>query len=343
MTFEPDALPNKGSRDREVDLTALYRADDNQHQWHTSGMGLIPPQCAIDKVFVGILGEDTFGDDEEHEAEWWRQLPLVPAVTRLLIRLQTRRRWDPLTLVEMVARLPRLREFHYETWREWDGQVQEDTDGGKCFHPSRSQKQYTALKLLLCLPEVRMLISVLYIDYLVLFESAVFQGLRSFTIFENTNQQYGQQYELAYPQDFSLIRTPKPALSQTLHRVSVNLEALSGSFMVDARDFFTFDVYQPSQNWPNLHSLVLTSQIIAPYQNHTSIMSLLQAAASAPIHMPQLRIMEIWNGQEKFAALFRYELISGAQPSIITWRGTCKVLLQPPVIRAWEAVVVRSF
>lgn len=55
-------------------------------------------------------------------------------VTHLLIRQQTRRRWKPLALVEMISRLPRLQELHYEPWREWDDAMQDGTDEGEHSH-----------------------------------------------------------------------------------------------------------------------------------------------------------------------------------------------------------------
>lgn len=57
-----------------------------------------------------------------------------------------------------------------------------------------------------------------------------------------------------------------------------------------------------------------------------------KAAASAAIHMPQLRTMEIWNGQERFAALFRNDVISGTQRYVITWRSTWDITIQRLII-----------
>ena len=63
-------------------------------------------------MFEGVY----WTDGEENR--WWRGLPLVPAVTGLLLRQQTRRRWKPVSLAHLCARLPRLQEIHYEPWRE---------------------------------------------------------------------------------------------------------------------------------------------------------------------------------------------------------------------------------
>ncbi|KAJ5133024.1 hypothetical protein N7448_007182 [Penicillium atrosanguineum] len=63
------------------------------------------------------MGERPF-DDGEEEDQWWQQLPLVPAVTGVLLRQQNRRRWKPTALAQMFARLPRLQDIYYEPWRE---------------------------------------------------------------------------------------------------------------------------------------------------------------------------------------------------------------------------------
>jgi hypothetical protein len=90
-------------------------------------------QSAVQNVFTRILGDPSgeFGDEQTDYLGWWRELPPVPAITSLLLRQQTRRRWEPEALVEMLALFPRLRELHYEPWREWDNMLQRTTDQGK--------------------------------------------------------------------------------------------------------------------------------------------------------------------------------------------------------------------
>jgi hypothetical protein len=68
---------------------------------------------------------------------------------------------------------------------------------------------------------------------------------------------------------------------------------------------------------------------------------MLQAAAATAMKMPNLKIMEIWNGREGLATLFRYESTRGGQPTTITWRGTWEFDLRPPVIQAWETVTLK--
>lgn len=172
-----------------------------------------------------------------------------------------------------------------------------------------------------------------YIDFL---QSPGVKGLSRLTIFENFHSQYPRAgFELCSP-----TRALPPDLGETLFEVSRGFESLSASFMLDARDFFASLELQPSARWPNLTTLVLTSQLLAPDEDPADIAKMLTEAASAVARMPQLKSMEIWNGREELAALFRYQLIRD-QPSVITWRATWHLALQPSVVRAWEAVNAR--
>lgn len=114
----------------------LVKFDDHQHGWIAGRRDFAPADYAIDKVFEEIMGEGPF-DDDEQENQWWEQLPLVPAVTGVLLRQQTRRRWKPTSLAQMFARLPRLQEIHYEPWREWNESQQRWTDKCECYAVDR--------------------------------------------------------------------------------------------------------------------------------------------------------------------------------------------------------------
>ncbi|KAL7811157.1 hypothetical protein V8C26DRAFT_228152 [Trichoderma gracile] len=156
------------------------------------------------------------------------------------------------------------------------------------------------------------------------------ERLDKFTIFENSNQ----QYPLYFIGEIQPAHAPTSRLSQELARVSHGMKELSASFLVDAADFFS-----ESSTWPNLSHLTLTSQLLTPTTCPTQIMDLLQAAASAACHMPKLNVMEIWYGQKGLAALFKYEYISGnSRQSVVTWRATWCMSIQPRVIKAWEGV-----
>ncbi|KAM0520150.1 hypothetical protein ACHAPE_003429 [Trichoderma viride] len=302
LTFEPDIPCGTGGHNQVVEKAGRARAADDQHDFNVTA-------AAINRVFGEIMNPDEviflpFVNDEQ-EDEWWQRLPLVPAITSVLLRQESRRRWRPQALAQMLSRLPMLRELHYEPWREWCNEEQDFRDE----------------------------------SYLKLLEYLSFTGLKNLTVFENFNEKYAETFK-TIDNTFKINRTPSTALGRTLSKASLNFESLSASFMVDACDFFNmYDQY--SQEWPNLASLVLTSQLLAPQQSLTDIMDMLERAGLAATRMPKLKTMEIWNGREKLAALFKYELLQEQRSAIITWKGTWDLVLQPSVVESWEAVTTR--
>ncbi|KAH8736444.1 hypothetical protein BGZ61DRAFT_490103 [Ilyonectria robusta] len=92
--------------------------NDPAHGWVAGQQVLAPDEFAIEQTFDEIMGEGPF-DDEEPEMEWWRGLPFVPVVGVVLLRQQTRRRWKPVALANMLTRFPNLEELCYEPWREF--------------------------------------------------------------------------------------------------------------------------------------------------------------------------------------------------------------------------------
>jgi hypothetical protein len=132
---------------------------------------------------------------------------------------------------------------------------------------------------------------------------------------------------------------PNFDVSRAVANLSLGLEHLSASFIVDAGDFFY--AREPSWKWPNLTSLALTSRLLAPNKSPAEIGYMLQATAAAAMEMPNLETMEIWNGQEGLAMLFRFQSARGGRPSTITLRGTWELELRPAVTEAWEAVTLR--
>lgn len=116
LTYESDAPGHLVQH--EVDQR-VARSDehDAKHRWQMSNAGLpIPPYSTLERVFAEI-----WPDTDEEDDDCWQLAPDVPAVTRLVMRLQTRRHWRPHTVTRMLSRLSGLHEFHYETWRHlWD-------------------------------------------------------------------------------------------------------------------------------------------------------------------------------------------------------------------------------
>ncbi|KAF7561364.1 hypothetical protein G7046_g2780 [Stylonectria norvegica] len=196
LSFCSDSPSYWSRRGQEQDNTTTL-IDDPAHGWIAGLKVFAPDEQAIEKTFDEIMGEGPF-DDEEPEMEWWRRLPLVPVVGVVLLRKQTRRRWKPVALANMLTRFPNMNELCYEPWREWTG-IEMQTD-------RRSQT---------------------------LIESFPLTKLSKLTIFENFNESYPERYF-----ECPAIRVSNPAVSRKLARVSLDLTTLSASFMVDANDFF---------------------------------------------------------------------------------------------------------
>lgn len=128
LTFEPDIPSNECLGLRGVDDLA----DDAGHKWNDwSAAG--KADKVIRKTLSSIYPDEWAprAHDLEREFEWWRRLPQVPAITGLLLRQQTRRRWFLSTLQEMLSHFPRLQEVFYEPWRFPDRDSQTDTDLGE--------------------------------------------------------------------------------------------------------------------------------------------------------------------------------------------------------------------
>ncbi|CAI7606412.1 unnamed protein product [Penicillium glandicola] len=253
LTFGPGIPSDECALNLCTEQSMLVKPDDHQHGWIAGSQKSTPSTASIHKIFDEIMGEGPFEDDRQ-ENQWWQQLPLVPAVTGVLLRQQTRRRWKPTALAQMFARLPRLQEVHCEPWREWYD----------------IQPQWT---------------------------DQSFMGSAPYC---------------------SPIRIPTSDVSWAVAKASLKLEHLSASFIVDASYFF--HACEPSWMWPSLTSLALTSQLLTPDESPIEIDNMLQTAAALAMKMPNLKSMEIWNGREGLAVLFRYQLTREGQPVVITWR-----------------------
>ena len=149
-------------------------------------------------------------------------------------------------------------------------------------------------------------------------------------LLEHTNQRFLARYL----EGTSPARIRNVSLGQQLARVNLGVRSLSASFMI-ARDFFSI----PPLTWCNLTHIALTSPCLSPEMNPAIIMNLLQAAAFAAHQMPKLQTMELWNGLEGVAALFKYEFMPSRWSSVLTWRATWSLTLEDEVLNAWEEVV----
>ncbi|PQE16276.1 Oxoglutarate iron-dependent oxygenase protein [Rutstroemia sp. NJR-2017a WRK4] len=329
LAFESDIAADIWDRDQHAKQPMLV---DHRHGWIAGNRNSIPTPAAIHKVFEEIMEAGPF-DDEEQEGQWWQQLPLVPAVTGVLLRQQNRRRWKPAALALMFNRLPGLQEIHYEPWREWLDLQQQWTDQCQCRCVSSLFTTTAAFQLHSWL--LNPLILFFFIALRLLFESLSSDRLRRLVIFENFDQTYSASYMRL---GCDPVRIPSSSVSRAVANASLTLEHLSASFIVDASQFF--HAWELSWKWLNLTWLALTSQLLVPQERPRELDDMLQAAAAAAMKMPNLKTMEIWNGDKGLAMLFRYQRAKQGQPAVITCRGTWELTLRPLVIQAWDSVAL---
>lgn len=336
LTFAPDAFPGALVRRRGERTMPGQGFDDIQHGW-LDGLPDPPPSKSIRTIFSPFMERSPFLREAE-ERQWWNQLPLVPAVTSLFLRQQNRRQWKRYALAHMLSRFPRLQEIHYEPWRRWSNSNQQRADGSKYCHAPSSDivKQVSLIEpgALTLTRRIR------HLDYEYLFEHALISNncLKRLIIFENFNQQYPAAMQQAIPEMPSpceSTRTPKPSVSQLAASASLNLEHFAASFIVDASYFFKIE---PAWQWPNLTTIALTSNLLHPNEKPTKIEDMLRLAGKVALKMPQLEIMEIWNGRKRLAGLFQYKAARDTKQATITWRGTWNLNIGTPLVEAWEAV-----
>lgn len=133
--FEPDTPFNEpGNGDLEPPDVLHNVHGDIELGSFGGPLGFPSLRNAVEKVLHSSITDGPL-DTELLQQQWWDQLPLVPAVTSILLRQQNRRSWHPRSLQHMFARFPRLQEIFYEPWRQQDF-VNEWTDPGEIIaHP----------------------------------------------------------------------------------------------------------------------------------------------------------------------------------------------------------------
>ncbi|KAM5347857.1 hypothetical protein ACJ41O_007681 [Fusarium nematophilum] len=226
------------------------------------------------------------------------QLPEVTAVTGLLIRRQQFRGVYPDALGKMTASLPRVSAINVERWLCADAKDEQ----GWC----REANVTFGMDLP---PSVKTLS--LYGDRSSIFQSWEPSAVKSINF------------------------------AKSLRRYGGNLENISVSFLIDARDFFK--PFWPANsdrsmrslpNWENLETLSLTSQILVS-GSQADTNKLLCAAARAVKKMRRLRLLELWNGGEGTAAVFRYR-VEDTVTEVAWLSASSGRTLDSEVVRAWN-------
>ncbi|KAK2777232.1 hypothetical protein CKAH01_12198 [Colletotrichum kahawae] len=166
-------------------------------------------------------------------------------------------------------------------------------------------------------------------------------SLETLAIFEEKGPRNGR---------FNLI--PNDKLTESVILGILHLKHLCLCFFINGDEFFQklsrSDMTQrlSGRGYQELTSLTLTSlRLKAKIDENWDMLiwrggvtELLQMAAAATKLMPKLRLMEVWNGGDGNASVFRYE-VSDDNKGEISWQSTqnCEPFEQE-VIEAWEKV-----
>lgn len=343
LTFLPDtAEPGLVGSEQEAAILDRHHAD-TLHKWTSDDSSAASFKRGLFHNFHSLMDGVPFYRGII-EAQWWNKLPNLPAVTHLLLRQQTRRRWKPITVGHMMNRLPNLREFWYEPWREW-GHMQSETDRGEYQQLSRGAMRalmrrnafflrftLSSWAMLLILP-LRVTESAILLQNMAVVSTTV----RKLVIFENFNQQYPKALQqLRGGQDMTgcqNFRIPDKDVAYRLVVASRRLEHLAASFIVDASHFFRF---RPKWERSNLISLILTSAWLAPQADPDSRGGLLISAAAVAMKMPRLETLIIWTARKGLAAMFKYHVDHHNRQATITWKGSWRCDMDTSVVKAWK-------
>ncbi|KAM0350221.1 hypothetical protein ACHAPU_003386 [Fusarium lateritium] len=231
-------------------------------------------------------------DEDEDEG---LHLPLVPIITKFLIRRQQFRGICATALGSIFESLPNIDEVHVERWR--------------CAMP----------------PGERMWCR----DANVTFGMNLPPSLKTLSL-------YGETSELFHawqPEEVTAI-----SLSKSLRQYSKRLENLSVSHLIDAKEFLRpFWSAESDTNslpkWEHLKTLSLTSGILNT-DSEEDVNGLLCAAARAARAMPNLEVLELWNGRDEHAGVFRYRVVDSVGE--VEWLSTSIDSLDEQVIQTWN-------
>lgn len=160
--------------------------------------------------------------------------------------------------------------------------------------------------------------------------------------FEDLNETYisANSTGLHESLDAEPIRTASTQVTKGLAEASLGLQHLSAAFIIDASQFW--EVRQSNWVWEQLLTLSLTSRDLVPHTEPKDINGLIHSAARAIKKMPKLRIMELWNGGQGHAAVFRYKSVKAGGCASIAWRGSWSLKFETGVVTAWENVAGAS-
>jgi hypothetical protein len=168
-----------------------------------------------------------------------------------------------------------------------------------------------------------------------LFRLSMPTTLKALTLYEDADG----FYELLETND----RPTLPMLAVTLLKASTRLESLAISFVADAQDFFLplSLLRDPAlTNFPLLRFIALTSNQLSLSKGEVAVNYLLCTAGTGALRMPMLQVMELWNGRQGEAAIFRYEREPSDTVATLAWISSWDFFPDAEVVAQWEEVAL---
>jgi hypothetical protein len=274
--------------------------------WHATTHSLLgwrPLRFAFEKAShdddSAYFSEDTATPTSKEEPENCHntepQLPTVPAITKMLIRRQ-QFRWIATEILEaMTETLPNIQEINIERWR-----CQEAIDE-KAWCRSAN---FT-------------------------FGMGLPPSLKTLSLYGETSG----LFHMWTSKDVKAV-----SLAKSLRQYTKHLENLSVSHLIDAKEFLRpfWSAKSDTESlpkWEHLKTLSLTSEILNT-DSEKNISELLCAAARATRKIPNLQLLELWNGKDGQAGVFKYQVIDSNGE--IKWLGTGANYLDEQVVSEWR-------
>ncbi|KAH7174566.1 uncharacterized protein B0J16DRAFT_404314 [Fusarium flagelliforme] len=292
---------------------------DPTHGWQ-KGVQTDPPNFSeLQQLFMPvILG------DHQHPA---RDPPPITAVTCLMIRRQFRRYFVPGSLDPLLGRLHRLSDLIYEPWSFLYTHVHPDYLVDYSYYKPGTKETIIYARVVGAPLPITLKRLIVFRDDNDFLQAANFQQ-------DSEVQKYRQERQRLRDEGHRLVDVTAKN-SHSLAQISLRLEELSASFVVDAKDFFKFCA--KDWTWSHLHSLALTSRFLDVEKvSQTGSNALLLTMSTLVLRMPLLRTFVLWHGRKDSAGAFIYT--RSEKYAHMVWRGNRHLDFSPEVLEAWSNV-----
>lgn len=239
------------------------------------------------------------------------RIPKVDCITALVLRREAGYGLDLATIADILSSLPKLEDFQIGLA---DDRFVMDT------HP-------------------------IFQQYSSVFGSSLPVGLRRLRITDSFGDRFDSLMDISLRDNTDYIRHVCEVVAPIFAKASLPLEELCIYSFVDAIDFF--DAIQDDWVWNDLKRVTLTSRILAPPSDPTSVSDLLCQAANAVRKMPKLKSMLLrgttggnsaWLRGVGVPDIFMFRYVVAQDGPKLMWICKWGLELEPRVAATWKEV-----